>query len=318
MVLLVDDQMMVGEAIRRTLDGEPNIDFHYCRDPGLAIATAREIKPTIILQDLVMPDGDGLELVRRYRQDPATASIPIIVLSTKEEPAIKREAFAAGANDYLVKLPDRIELVARIRYHSRAYMNQLQRDEAYRALRESQQQLVDANLELQRLIMVDGLTGLSNRRHCDEYFAAEWNHAIRQQTSLSVLMIDVDDFKLYNDNHGHLAGDEVLKKVAGVIQSSRIGPTDLAARFDGEEFIMLFGAEPLRRVETVAMKLCHGVHDLAMPRGPRGDGRVTISVGGALTMPQQGRSLAELIQVADNALYEAKKQGKNRYVVHEW
>jgi len=141
MVLLVDDQMMVGEAVRRMLAGEPNIDFHFCSDPNEAIAVAREVQPTVILQDLVMPDVDGLDLVRKYRLDPATTSIPIIVLSTKEEATIKREAFTAGANDYLVKLPDPMELVARIRYHSRAHLNQVQRDEAYRALRESQQQI---------------------------------------------------------------------------------------------------------------------------------------------------------------------------------
>jgi two-component system chemotaxis family response regulator WspR len=239
MVLLVDDQAIVGEAIRRALAGETGIDFHYCRDPADAIRTAREIQPTIILQDLVMPDVDGLDLVRQYRLDPATSAIPIIVLSTKEEASIKREAFSAGANDYLVKVPDRIELIARIRYHSHAYQTQLQRDEAYRALRESQQQLMLANLELQRLILADGLTGLSNRRHCDEYIAAEWEHAIRRQSPLSVLMIDVDNFKKYNDSYGHLAGDEVLKQVANTIRENCPRATDLAARFGGEEFIMV-------------------------------------------------------------------------------
>ncbi len=150
-----------------------------------------------------MPGLDGLTLVREYRSNPLTRDIPIIVLSTKEDPLIKSAAFTAGANDYLVKLPDNIELIARIRYHSRSYMTLLQRDEAYRALRVSQQQLLDTNTVLQRLMNSDGLTGLSNRRHFDEYLELEWRRAIREQSQLSMLMIDVDYFKPYNDNFGH-------------------------------------------------------------------------------------------------------------------
>src|ERR1700692_373859 len=148
MVLLVDDQLMVAEAIRRMLAGQGNIDFHYCTDPAEAIKVAREVRPTVILQDIVMPGVDGLDLVRRYRTESFTSGIPIIVLSSREEATVKNEAFEAGANDYLVKLPDKIELIARIRYHSKACLNQLQRDEAFRALRESQQQLFDTNTKL--------------------------------------------------------------------------------------------------------------------------------------------------------------------------
>jgi signal transduction histidine kinase/HPt (histidine-containing phosphotransfer) domain-containing protein len=148
MVLLVDDQALVCEAIRRALANQTDIDFHYCADAHEAIVVANQIKPTVILQDLVMPGIDGLTLVSHFRANPATRETPIIVLSTNETPQVKGQAFAAGANDYLVKLPDKIELIARLRYHSRAYLNQLQRDEAYRALRESQQQLVESNASL--------------------------------------------------------------------------------------------------------------------------------------------------------------------------
>ena len=126
----------------------PDIDFHYCADPDEALVVANQIKPTVILQDLVMPGMDGLTLVSQFRANPATRDTPIIVLSTNENPQVKGQAFAAGANDYLVKLPDKIELIARLRYHSKAYLNQLQRDEAYRALRESQKQLVESNSAL--------------------------------------------------------------------------------------------------------------------------------------------------------------------------
>src|SRR6185295_10172855 len=145
MVLLVDDQAMVCEAVRRALANQPDIDFHYCADAREAVALANHIKPTVILQDLVMPGIDGLTLVSQMRANPATKDTPIIVLSTNENPQVKGQAFAMGANDYLVKLPDKIELVARIRYHSMAYLNLVQRDAAYRALRESQQQLIESN-----------------------------------------------------------------------------------------------------------------------------------------------------------------------------
>ena len=129
-VLLVDDQAMIGEAVRRMLVTEQDIDFHYCQDPTQAVKMANRIQPTVILQDLVMPEIDGLTLVRYFRANQATQDVPLIVLSSKEEALTKAEAFALGANDYLVKLPDRLEVIARIRYHSKGYINFLERNEA--------------------------------------------------------------------------------------------------------------------------------------------------------------------------------------------
>ncbi len=140
-VLLVDDQMIIGEAVRRILAAQTDIAFHFCQKGAEAIATAARILPTVILQDLIMPDADGLDLVRGYRQQAATALTPLIVLSSKEEGTTKAEAFARGANDYIVKLPDPVELVARIRYHSRGYLSLLQRNQAFEALRQSQEAL---------------------------------------------------------------------------------------------------------------------------------------------------------------------------------
>lgn len=133
-VLLVDNQAIIGEAVRRSLATEEDIIFRYCSDPTAALQVANEFAPTVILQDLVMPDIDGLLLVRFFRANAATRNIPLIVLSTKEEPKVKAEAFALGANDYLVKLPDKLELIARIRYHSKGYISLLERNDAYKAL----------------------------------------------------------------------------------------------------------------------------------------------------------------------------------------
>ncbi|WP_019362241.1 diguanylate cyclase domain-containing protein, partial [Pseudomonas asplenii] len=288
-------------------------DFHFCADLHQAIAHAIRIKPTVILQDLVMPGLDGLSLVREYRNHPATKDIPIIVLSTKEDPLIKSAAFSAGANDYLVKLPDTIELVARIRYHSRSYMMLLQRDAAYRALRLSQQQLLDTNLVLQRLMNSDGLTGLSNRRHFDEYLELEWRRALREQAQLSLLMIDVDYFKSYNDSFGHLEGDEALRKVAVAIREASSRPSDLPARYGGEEFSLVLPSTSQGGARLVAEKLRHNVAALKIPHSMPSEGSVlTISIGLSTLIPQQGSNYRELILAADKGLYLAKHNGRNQ------
>ncbi len=133
-VLLVDDQTIIGEAMRRMVGDEADIDFHYCKDPTQAIQLANKISPTIILQDLVMPEVDGLTLVRYFRANKITREVPLIVLSSKEEANTKAQAFAVGANDYLVKLPDRLEVLARIRHHSAGYINFLEKNEALQEL----------------------------------------------------------------------------------------------------------------------------------------------------------------------------------------
>ncbi|MFM1997188.1 MAG: Phosphoserine phosphatase RsbP [Planctomycetota bacterium] len=142
-VLLVDDQPIIGEAVRRLLAGEDDVAFHFCRDASAALEAAAEVAPSVILQDLVMPVVGGLDVVSRFRADPRFREVPIIVLSTKEEPAVKAEAFARGANDYLVKLPDRLELLARLRHHSRGYRALVERNEAFRALEASRQVLAN-------------------------------------------------------------------------------------------------------------------------------------------------------------------------------
>jgi len=140
-VLLVDDQAIVGEAVRRMLADETDIEFHFCSNPFQALDMAAELRPTVILQDLVMPELDGLTLVRFFRASAATQNTPLVVLSSTEEPVIKAKAFGLGANDYLVKLPDRLELIARIRYHSRAYLNLLERNAAFDALEISEKRM---------------------------------------------------------------------------------------------------------------------------------------------------------------------------------
>ncbi|MFC4653736.1 MULTISPECIES: diguanylate cyclase [Rheinheimera] len=314
MVLLVDDQALVGEIIRRMLLNQEGIDFHFCSDADKAMDTALLIKPTVILQDLVMPGVDGLDLVKRYKSHDELKDIPVIVLSAKDEPAVKCSAFATGANDYLVKLPDAVELLARLRYHSKAYLALKQRDEIFKALRNSQQQLLETNLQLEKLMRSDALTALFNRRHFDECIEIEWKRAAREQAPLSLLMIDVDYFKYYNDTFGHVAGDVALQKIAQVIKNNCYRPADVAARYGGEEFVVLLPNTNLSGACLVAEKIRQQVQEAAITHvKPAENSCVTVSIGVASILPDQQQQTTALIRQADDALYQAKAAGKNQY-----
>lgn len=225
-VLLVDDQAIVAAAVKRMLETETDITFHYCQDPNEALQKALDVGPTVILQDLVMPDIDGLTLVKFFRAHPRLKNIPLIVLSTKEEAATKAEAFALGANDYLVKLPDRIELIARIRYHSAGYINLLQRNEAYEALMESQQ-LLAAELAL----AADYVVSLLPRPISEGPVQTRWRYFPSTQLGgdcFGYHWIDQDHFAMYLlDVCGHGVGAALLSVSAlNVLRSQTLPDTD--------------------------------------------------------------------------------------------
>jgi len=324
-VLLVDDQAMVAEAIRRMLADEADIEFHYCQEPTKAVGKAGEIKPTIILQDLVMPDVDGYTLLKFYRANPATSGTPVIVLSSRDDPKDKRQAFENGANDYLVKLPDKIELIARIRAHSKAYLLQLQRDEAYREMKKLQQQLTEShrqleesNAILQRLSTMDGLTGISNRRHFDETLALQWRSSLRQHTTLSLILLDIDFFKKYNDGYGHQGGDDCLKEVAKTLSETIQRPCDFIARYGGEEFVAILPNTDARGAALMAEQMRANVQAKNIPHAYSSvASHVSISLGVAAMQANESATPADLIAKADAALYKAKETGRNRYMIAE-
>jgi two-component system chemotaxis family response regulator WspR len=313
-VLLVDDQLIIVEAIRRMLAEQADIEFHYVTDPGAAIRTAHQLQPTVILQDLVMPETDGFTLIREYRDDKVLGQVPVIVLSAKEDPKLKAHSFSVGANDYVVKLPDRLELLARIRYHSAGHISRLQRDEAFAFLRASQKNLADANIELQKLAALDSLTGIANRRRFDEVMRSEWQRGQRDKKPLSLLMCDVDAFKSYNDTFGHLAGDLCLKKFAAILTAQLKRPADLAARYGGEEFTIVLPDTDIHGAELVAEACRAHLERLAIDNPAAPAGIVTMSIGVASRVPTKESSPEALIGAADKAVYAAKNQGRNRVV----
>lgn len=178
------------------------------------------------------------------------------------------------------------------------------------------QKLVALNEELQRISLADGLTGIANRRYFDEYAAREWQRAMREKKPLALAMIDVDFFKAYNDTYGHLAGDECLKTIAGLLQALPRRAADLAARFGGEEFALVLPDTDTQGAATVGETVRAGVENLAIEHARSSVSRfVTISVGVAVAVPDQDTSWSDIVAAADRALYRAKQGGRNRVAV---
>lgn len=183
--------------------------------------------------------------------------------------------------------------------------------------REQEEKLVKANELLQYLSTMDGLTGIPNRRHFEEDFQKEWQRCLRNQSPISVIMLDVDFFKKYNDEYGHLAGDDCLKTVARTLQMSLKRPGDFAARYGGEEFVVVLPETNERGALHVGNMLCKSILDLSIPHAKSDISEfVTISAGCATSIPSDSDP-ETLIQMADEALYKAKKTGRNRAVLSD-
>jgi sigma-B regulation protein RsbU (phosphoserine phosphatase) len=259
-VLLVDDQAIVGELVRRQLADDANIQLHFCSDPARAIETANTVQPTVILQDLVMPDIDGLQLVKFFRANKATQLTPMIVLSSKEEPVTKAKAFALGANDYLVKPAEKLELIARLRYHSRGYIAQLERNEAYRRLEESQRQLAEELAQAARY--VESL--LPPRLDAD----VRIDYRFVPSTHLGGDMfgyhwLDPDHLALYLlDVSGHGVGSCLLAvSVANMLASQSLPDTD--CRNPGKVLTRLNDIFPMEKHDGKFFTIWYGVFDRA-------------------------------------------------------
>jgi len=307
-ILVVDDSPTIRAALKGLLErmGHTVVEAN---DGKEALQIYRHDRPGLVLIDVVMPIMDGYESARHMRETKADEWVPIIFLSSKEADQDLDRAIEAGGDDYLVKPVSFVVLNAKIRA--------LQRLESMRTKQlEMSRDLASANRELEKLSRQDGLTGIANRRYFDSYLVTEVRRGARERQPLSLILSDVDHFKAFNDCYGHQAGDDCLRRVAAALSSAGRRPADLAARYGGEEFAMVLPGTVLDGAVDVAQAVSRVIEGLAIPHERSAvDRRVTLSQGVVSLTPEKETSSEDLIQRADQALYLAKQQGRNRYVV---
>ncbi len=306
LILVVDDTpsdaLLLSKAMSRA-----GYDTRIARDGITAVAMAVEHAPHLILLDMSMPGQDGLQTCRALKADTSTSAIPVIFVTAHSDSQHILPAFAVGGSDYVCK-PIRVdEILARVSVQLRlreAEQNLVERNATLESL---SAQLAESNSELARQSRVDVLTGLFNRRAWDESAQLEVERSERHHHAFSVLMLDVDFFKAFNDSQGHQAGDGCLKQVAARIQAA-CRNTDLVGRWGGEEFVVLAPETDGQAATALAERIRQSIWDAAVRHPASPAGRVTVSIGVAAC---ESRPLDESLRMADAALYTAKRSGRN-------
>jgi diguanylate cyclase (GGDEF)-like protein len=272
-----------------------------------------------ILMDIRMPEINGIEATRIIKSTGHLQDVPVIMVTAQTDDQALEQAFEVGAMDYVTKPLNRVQLLTRLKSALRLKHEMDIRKARERELEELAARLAAANATLQQISRVDSLTGLANRRYLDSFMKSEWRRAIRQRQPVSILMIDIDCFKAFNDSLGHPAGDACLKRVAGAIRKVLHRPSDFVARYGGEEFMLvLLDTEP-EGAAHVAELIRRAVEELAIPHPASSAGdHVTVSIGVATGRPAFETRPDETIGVADRALYAAKRDGRNRVVLGNW
>ncbi|MDD2853597.1 MAG: diguanylate cyclase [Desulfuromonadaceae bacterium] len=289
-ILIIDDEPVNVHLLEVMLASD--YEIHIALNGPEALKLAEQYLPDLILLDIVMPEIDGFETFRRLRKIESLANVPIIFLTALEGKADESCGLELGAADYITK-PYNAEVV-RLRVRNHLLLKQ-QRD------------------LLVNISLTDGLTGVPNRRRFDEFLELEWRRAVRSKTMMSLLLIDIDWFKQYNDIYGHIAGDEGLKEIARTLCEMMRRPSDLMARYGGEEFGCVLPETDAAGALHIAELLRGTVESLKIPHEySHAAPFVTVSVGVACMVPTHGISTITLVQEADAALYTAKAGGRNR------
>ncbi|NUN64920.1 PleD family two-component system response regulator [Pseudanabaena biceps] len=276
--------------------------------------------PDLVLLDINMPSIDGFEVCQQLKANELTREIPVIFISARDEVIDKVQAFEMGGVDYITKPFQIAEVLARIE-------NQLTLQRLKRKLQEQNEQLKqeinqriiaetmlqEANEKLGRLVNIDGLTQLANRRCFDQYLEQEWQRLAREQMPLSLIMCDIDFFKNYNDTYGHIAGDDCLRKVSFLIKQSVHRPADLTARYGGEEFVIVLPNTDIEGAIAIAEVIREQLLKLALPHDDSKVSEfVTLSMGITSIIPIVDSQPSVLLTSADYALYQAKELGRNQ------
>ena len=289
-ILIVDDDPGSIQTLIQFLRLEHKI--LVATDGPEALETAARERPDLILLDVVMEGMNGHQVCRALKRDPGTRHIPVMFVTGREQEEDEVTGLELGAVDYIVKpfsLP-----VVHLRVRTQLELKR------YRDL-------------LERQSLLDGLTGLPNRRHLQEALDFIWRQSLRLSQSMAVILMDVDHFKDFNDTHGHPAGDACLQALGRCLGDLRRRSTDVVARFGGEEFICLLPGMDLGMALQLAETLRSAVEDLEIRLGASGEtARVTLSLGVAARVPTLEDRPSALIEAADRALYAAKRSGRNR------
>lgn len=324
LIVIVDDSRVSQMLIKSILESAGYKDLLVTYSPMEAYKTLEKWLDEgfintvdLILMDIIMPDIDGIEACRLFKRNRRLQDVPIIMISGKTNVEDLERAFAAGAIDYITKPPNSIELLARVRSALRFKQEMDSRKAREQELLEVKRQLEEANSILQHLSFIDGLTGIANRRRFDEMLKNEWNRGMRPGLPLALIIFDIDLFKKYNDSLGHQAGDTCLKQVAQALKETLKRPGDLAVRYGGEEFAAILPNTSLEGAANIAETIRTSVENLKiLHHASEVSKYVTVSLGVAARIPNPYSSLEVLIEEADRALYQAKKDGRNRLKIH--
>jgi diguanylate cyclase (GGDEF)-like protein len=289
-LLVVDDQPVNIRSLYEIFHHDHDV---FISTSGIqALEMCRSCSPDLILLDIVMPDIDGLEVCRRLKNDAETKDIPVIFVTAQDNPDDETRGLTAGAVDFITKPVNPSVVRARVRTHL----------------------TLKAQSDLLRsLVFIDGLTGVANRRRFDESLDAEWRHCRRLKSPLSLFMVDIDHFKMFNDSYGHQAGDACLQEVAAILKGQLGRSHDLVARYGGEEFVCLLPGISMVNALQKAETMVRAVRERFLPHSSSTtDSVVTISLGMAVTVPGPDLRPDDLVSAADAQLYAAKRQGRNR------
>jgi diguanylate cyclase (GGDEF)-like protein len=321
-ILLVDDHLNSLQALSLLL-ARQGYRIRKATGGQIALQTIRVELPDLILLDIQMPQMDGYEVCANLKADPLTYDIPVIFLTALDDVADKVAAFSAGGVDYITKPFQASEVLARVQNQLMIQRQRRQLLEQNQRLQQEIQErqrlesaLIQANSDLQRLALLDSLTQVANRRCFDEHLSQEWQRLLREQAPLSLILCDVDYFKLFNDHYGHLAGDACLYHVAQAIDQVIRRPADEVARYGGEEFAIILPNTDVAGTVFVAEQIQVAIAQLAMPHAKSlVNPCVTLSLGITSLTPSADKQPQNLIAAADIALYTAKSQGRDRWRV---